>query len=308
LENFINSVVKDIEDPETKLPVWKRARLASRVRGGPDMHPDPDSRTRPDTRIGALGSGSDYTVFIDHLGIASANLGFGGEDEGGGQYHSIYDDFYWYTHFQDTDFVYGRALAQTAGTMVMRMADADVIPYQFADEADTVHNYVAEVKKLADTMRTQIKDRNSDIADGAYTAAADPRKVSVPPAVEPVPQYFNFAPLDQASDDLTAAASDYDKAFTVQAAGTDASVNMELLQTERALTDPAGLPNRPWFENMVYAPGFYTGYGVKTLPAVREAIEQKEWTIVDPQIVRTAAALEREVEVLKTATKMLSGK
>ena len=308
LENFINSVVKDIEDPETKLPVWKRARLASRVRGGPDMHPDPDSRTRPDTRIGALGSGSDYTVFIDHLGIASANLGFGGEDEGGGQYHSIYDDFYWYTHFQDTDFVYGRALAQTAGTLVMRMADADVIPYQFADEADTVHNYVAEVKKLADTMRTQIKDRNSDIADGAYTAAADPRKVSVPPAVEPVPQYFNFAPLDQASDDLTAAASDYDKAFTVQAAGTDASVNMELLQTERALTDPAGLPNRPWFENMVYAPGFYTGYGVKTLPAVREAIEQKEWTIVDPQIVRTAAALEREVEVLKTATKMLSGK
>jgi len=304
LENFINSVVKDVEDPETKMPVWKRARLASAVRGTQEMRPD---RTRTDTRIGALGSGSDYTVFIDHLGIASANLGFGGEDEGGGQYHSVYDDFYWYTHFADTDFVYGRALAQTGGTMVLRMADADVIPYQFADEADTVHTYVTEVKKLADTMRTDIKDRNTNIAEGAYKAAADPKKVSVPPPVEAVPQYFNFAPLDQASDDLTAAASDYDKAFTAHAAGADASVNTELLQTQRALIDPTGLPNRPWFENMIYAPGFYTGYGVKTLPAVREAIEQKEWSTVDAQIARTAAAIEREVDVLKNATKMLAG-
>jgi N-acetylated-alpha-linked acidic dipeptidase len=312
LEAFINSVVKDIEDPETKMPVWKRARLASRVRGaggrGGAPEGPPDSRTRPDTRIGALGSGSDYTVFIDHLGVASANLGYGGEDEGGGQYHSIYDDFYWYTHFQDTDFAYGRALAQTAGTMMLRMADADVIPYQFGDEADTVHNYVTEVKKLADTMRTEIKERNADIAEGAYKAAADPKKVSVPPPVDVVPPYLNFAPLDQASDDLTTAAADYDKAFTAHAAsGNSSAVNTELIQTQRALTDPDGLPNRPWFQNMVYAPGFYTGYGVKTLPAVREAIEQKEWQIVDAQIARTAAAIEREVAVLKAATKTLAG-
>jgi N-acetylated-alpha-linked acidic dipeptidase len=313
LENFVNSVAKDVEDPETKMTVWQRARLAGRLRtGGPGaaaaQEGAADSRTRPDSRIGALGSGSDYTVFIDHLGVASVNLGFGGEDEGGGQYHSIYDDFYWYTHFQDTDFAYGRALAQTAGTMVMRMADADVIPYQFADEADTIHNYVTEVKKLADTLRTQIKERNADIADGAYKAAADPKKVSVPPSVEPVPKYFDFAPLDQALDDMTAAAGEYDKAFTVHAASAGPSVNTELMQTQRALTDPDGLPNRPWFENMIYAPGFYTGYGVKTLPAVREAIEQKEWTIVDAQIARTAAAIEREVDVLKSATKMLTGK
>ena len=223
------------------------------------------------------------------------------------QYHSIYDDFYWYTHFSDTDFVYGRALAQTAGSMMMRMADADVIPYQFTDEADTVHNYVTEVKKLADTMRTQTKERNMNIAEGAYKAAADPKKVSVPPPVEVVPPYLNFAPLDQASDDLTAAAAAYEKAFAAHAASGDSAVNPELMKTERALTDPKGLPNRPWFENMVYAPGFYTGYGVKTLPAVREAIEQKEWPAVDMQIARTADALEREVDVLKAATKMLSG-
>jgi N-acetylated-alpha-linked acidic dipeptidase len=266
-----------------------------------------EARSRPDTRIGALGSGSDYTVFIDHLGIPSANLGYGGEDEGGGQYHSIYDDFYWYTHFSDTDFVYGRALAQTAGTMMMRMADADVLPYQFTDQADTIHNYVTEVKKLADTMRAQTKERNTDLADGVYKAAADPKKVSVPPAVEPLPPYFNFAPLDQASDDLTAAAADYEKAFATRAASGSSTVDAELIKVEHALTDPAGLPNRPWFENMVYAPGFYTGYGVKTLPAVREAIEQKEWAAIDAQIARTSAAIEREVEVLKKATKALAG-
>ncbi|MGA8089340.1 MAG: transferrin receptor-like dimerization domain-containing protein [Terracidiphilus sp.] len=305
LENFINSVAKDIDDPETNMSVWKRARLAARLRGTPESRTE--AKSRPDSRIGALGSGSDYTVFIDHLGVPSADLGYGGEDPGGGQYHSVYDDFYYYTHFQDTTFVYEKALAQTAGSMVMRMADADVLPYQFTDQADTIHTYVTEVKKLADTMRTQIKDRNADLADGVYKAAADPKKTSVPPPVDSVPPYFNFAPLDQASDDLTAAAADYEKAFTAHAATADPKVNALLLATEHALTDPAGLPNRPWFENMIYAPGFFTGYGVKTLPAVREAIEQKQWSAVDPQIARTAAAIERETDKLKEATKALNG-
>jgi N-acetylated-alpha-linked acidic dipeptidase len=305
LENFINSVAKDIDDPETKMSVWKRAHLAARLRGTSESRTE--AKSRPDSRISALGSGSDYTVFIDHLGVPSANLGYGGEDEGGGQYHSVYDDFYYYTHFQDTEFVYERALAQTAGSMMMRMADADVIPFQFTDQADTIHTYVTEVKKLADTMRTQIKDRNADLADGVYKAAADPKKTSVPPPVDSVPPYFNFAPLDQASDDLTAAAADYEKAFTAHAASADPKVNALLLATEHTLTDPTGLPNRPWFENMIYAPGFFTGYGVKTLPAVREAIEQKQWSAVDPQIARTAAAIEREADKLKDATKALNG-
>ena len=305
LENFINSVAKDIDDPETNMSVWKRARLAGRLRGTPESRTE--AKSRPDSRISALGSGSDYTVFIDHLGVPSVNLGYGGEDEGGGQYHSVYDDFYYYTHFADTTFVYEKALAQIAGSMMMRMADADVLPYQFTDQADTIHTYVTEVKKLADTMRTQIKDRNADLADGVYKAAADPKKTSVPPPVDSVPPYFNFAPLDQASDDLTAAAADYEKAFTAHAATADPKVNALLLETEHALTDPTGLPNRPWFENMIYAPGFFTGYGVKTLPAVREAIEQKQWSAVDPQIARTAAAIERETDKLNAATKVLNG-
>jgi N-acetylated-alpha-linked acidic dipeptidase len=305
LENFINDIARDIEDPETKMSVGKRARLAARLHGIPEVRAE--AKTRADARIGALGSGSDFSVFIDHLGIPSVDFMYGGEDEADGQYHSVYDDFYFYTHFLDTDFVYGRALAQTAGTMTMRMADADVMPFQFIDQADTIHNYVIEVKKLADSMRAQIKDRNDDLADGVYKAAADPKKTSVPPPVDIVPPYFNFAPLDQASDDLTAAAADYEKAFATHGASGKTAVNDVLLETERTLTDPAGLPNRPWFQHMVYAPGLYTGYGVKTLPAVREAIEQKQWSVVDPQIARTAAAIEREVENLKAATEVING-
>ena len=304
LENFVDNVTLNIVDPETNFSVSKRGRLAARLDGKPESRAE--AKNRPDTRIEALGSGSDYTVFIDHLGVPSVNLGFGGEDENGGQYHSIYDDFYWYTHFEDTDFVYGRALSQTAGTMIMRMADADILPYQFTDQADTIHGYVTEVKKLADTMRSQIKDRDADLAEGVYKAIADPKKRSVQPPADVVPPYFNFAPLDQASDDLTAAAAEYEKAFAAHADIADPKINAILIATEHALTDPEGLPNRPWFENMIYAPGFFTGYGVKTLPAVREAIEQKQWSAVDQQIARTAAAIEREVDRIKSATRALS--
>ena len=305
LENFVDSVTKDITDPETKMSAYKREHLVAINRATPDNRAE--VRSRADTRMPALGSGSDYTAFIHHLGIASINMGFGGEDQGGGQYHSIYDDFYWFTHFQDTDLSYGKALAQTAGTMMMRMADADVIPFQFSDFADTIKGYSGEVKRLADTMRAQIKERNTQINDGVYTALADPKKTRVAPNVEALPPYFNFAPLDQATDDLTAAASDYDKAFAAKGATAPAALNLQLIQSERVLLDPGGLPNRPWFQNMTYAPGFYTGYGVKTLPAIRETIEQKEYSSVDAQIARTAAAVEREAALLKAATKTLNG-
>jgi N-acetylated-alpha-linked acidic dipeptidase len=305
LESFVNTVTKDIDDPETNMPVWKRQRLVAISRATGEARTE--LRNRPDIRMEALGSGSDYTAFIHHLGIASVNLGYGGEDQGGGQYHSVYDDFYWYTHFQDTDFVYGRALAQTAGTMMMRMADADVIPFQFGDLADTLRTYVTGVKRLTDTMRAEIKERNTEIADGVYKALEDPKKKRIAPTVETLPPYLNFAPLDQAMDDLTTAASDYDKAFTANALKAPAALNLQLIQTERVFLDPAGLPNRPWFQNMMYAPGFYTGYGVKTLPAARETIEQKQWKDADTQIARTAAAVEREATLLKSATQTLAG-
>ncbi len=306
LEDFVNSVMKDIEDPETKMSVWKRVRLADIGRATGERRAE--LKSRPDLRIGALGSGSDYSAFIDHLGVASLNIGYGGEDPGGGQYHSIYDDFYWYTHFEDTDFAYGRALAQIGGTMMMRLADAPVLPFQFTNFADTVHTYIAELKKLASDQRTEIKNRNSEIEEGVYQALMDPKKKMVPPSKEPVPPYLNFAPLDNAADDLTRAAETYEHALTAAGGQASPSVNEKLIQTERLLTDSAGLPNRPWFENLIYAPGYYTGYGVKTIPGVREAIEQKRWAEADQQAIRVSKALQKEADLLEEAAKQIGSK
>jgi N-acetylated-alpha-linked acidic dipeptidase len=304
LENFMNGVMKDVQDPETKLTVWKRSQLRG-IAGGGSADQKREFRTRPDLRIGALGSGSDYTAFIDHLGVASLNLGYGSEGGGGGVYHSIYDDFYWYTHFADTDFVYGRALSQTAGTAVIRLADAQLLPFQFGDFSETVRGYIDELKKLDSDQRAQIEERNREIDEGAFTAAADPRKQYVPPPKDPVPPHLNFAPLENGIDALARSAQKYDAARTKASSSNAQAVNAKLIESERRLTDSAGLPGRPWFRHMIYAPGFYTGYGVKTIPGVREAIEQKRWQEADEQIQRVGAILTREADLLDEATAAL---
>lgn len=296
LEAFVNGVMKDIDDPETKMTIWKRRRLADIAHATGEARAQ--TKSRQDLRISALGSGSDYTVFLDHLGVASLDLAYGGEDAGSGQYHSIYDDFYWYTHFEDTDFAYGRALAQTAGVIMMRLADAEVLPFQFTNFAETIHTYLAEIKKLQADQRMQIEDRDSDVEDGAYQALADPKKKTIPPPKEPLPPYLNFAPLENAADHLTRASAAYEKIFAERSGSIPPDVNAKLIKTERLLTDSAGLPNRPWFKNLIYAPGFYTGYGVKTIPGVREAIENKQWPEADRQIVRAAKVLEAEAGLL----------
>jgi len=289
LENFVNGVMKDVEDPETKMTVWKRRRLTDISRAAADKRGE--IRSRPDLRMAALGSGSDYTVFIDHLGIASLNVGYNGEDEVSGQYHSIYDDFYYYTHYLDTDFAYGRMLAETAGTMMMRLADAEVLPFQFTGLADTIHTYITELKKLATDQRAEIKEQNAEIEDGTFAALMNPKQKMVPPGKEPVPPYINFAPLDNAADELSRAAEGYETALLASGDRVPASLNAKLIQSERLLINAEGLPNRPWFEHLIYAPGFYTGYGVKTIPGVREAIEQKRPAEVEEQMVRVAKAL-----------------
>jgi N-acetylated-alpha-linked acidic dipeptidase len=303
LENFMNGVMKDIDDPETKMTVWKRSQLTGLERAAsPDRKRE--LRSRPDLRISALGSGSDYTAFIDHLGIASLNLGFGGEG-GGGVYHSAYDDFYWYTHFADSDFVYGRALAQTAGTAVIRIADSSVLPFQFGDFADTVRTYLDELKKLSSDQRIQVEELNREIEEGVFKAA-DPHKPLVPPSKKPVPPYLNFAPLENAVDTLAHSAQKYDAARKNAGDANAQAVNAKLIESERRLTDAAGLPGRPWFRHMIYAPGFYTGYGVKTIPGVREAIEQKRWQEADEQIQRVGAILTKEADLIDEATEALN--
>jgi len=311
LERFINGVARDIQDPEKKIPVWKRDQLKA-IADAKTPEDRKEARDRADLRINALGSGSDWTVFLDHLGIASLDLAYGDED-GGGIYHSIYDDFYWYTHFSDTDFSYGRALSQTAGTAVMRLADADLLPYDFTGLADTIHSYLDELQKLLQTKQDDAVERNKELEEGVFTAIADPKKTSVPPPTEEVPPHLNFAPLQNATDALTHSTERYQKALekvsrngelTVSPAVLQA-LNQKLMQGERKLTSPDGLPRRPWFEHLIYAPGAYTGYGVKTIPGVREAIEQKKWKEADEQIARAASALQDEATLIDSAAQEL---
>jgi N-acetylated-alpha-linked acidic dipeptidase len=303
LEGFVNSVARDIEDPETKQPVWKR--MQARTIAGTAPGPRAEVRTRADLRIGALGSGSDYSPFLQHAGIPSLNLGFGGLDESDGIYHSIYDDYYHFTTFLDTDFAYGRALAHTVGTAVIRLAEADVLPFQFTHLADTAQTYVRELQALLKERQDEVRERNRQIEEGIFASVADRRRPLKAPAVEEMPPALNFAPLENAANALTRAADRYRKALESARSKTTAesarAVNLRLIQSERQLTDPAGLPRRPWYRHLLYAPGYYTGYAVKTMPGVREAIEEKNYAEAEAEIVRVARALEREKTLIEAA-------
>ena len=308
LEKFINEVARDIVDPETQLSVWKRKQLRLIAQADSPKQRE-EARNRSDWRIAALGSGSDYTVFIHHLGVASLNLGYSGEGDSGGVYHSIYDDFYWYTHFSDTDFVYGRALAQTIGTAVMRLADAELLPFDFTNLADTIRMYTEELKNLLKEKQEEIRERNRQIEEGVFSATVDPRERFVPPSMEEVPPHLNFAPLSNGVDALTRAAERYRKALSeaqedggsALASGSLRSLNAKLMESERRLTSPEGLPGRDWFRHMIYAPGIYTGYSVKTIPGVREGIELKKWAEADRQLIRVGQILLDEAELIESA-------
>jgi N-acetylated-alpha-linked acidic dipeptidase len=313
LEQFVNQVARDIEDPETKMTVWRRAQL-TKIAKSKSAEDRNELRQRADLRIDALGSGTDYTAFLDHLGIATLDLEYGEEDESG-IYHSVYDDFYWYTHFSDTDFVYGRALAETAGTSVMRLADAEVLPFDFVDFADTVGMYVKNLEKLLADKQEEVRERNQELDEGLFQASFDPRRPTVPPAREEVPPHLNFAPMQNAVDSVTASAKHYQQALSEMQAslGDDVvgvklgALNRELIESERRLTNADGLPRRPWYKHLLYAPGVYTGYGVKTVPGVREGIEQKNYAEAEQEIVRVAQVLEDESAVIEAAARQLEG-
>jgi N-acetylated-alpha-linked acidic dipeptidase len=305
LEHLLNEVARDIEDPETKIPVWKRSQAHALV-GASSAEERKAIRGRADLRIGALGSGSDYTAFIDHLGVASLNLGYDGEDDSAGIYHSIYDDFYWYTHFSDSDFVYGRALAQTVGLLVLRLADAELLPFEFGDFADTVQEYTKDLKKLLQSRQEEIAERNREVDEGVFRATSDPRRPTLAPPKEAVPPHLNFAPLENALVALQQSAERYGKARAATEAraiprDVVSRVNALLIKSERVLLSPEGLPRRPWYRHLLNAPGVYAGYGAKTMPGAREAIELKRYSEADPEIARIAKALQDEAALLDSA-------
>jgi N-acetylated-alpha-linked acidic dipeptidase len=297
LQHLINDVTHDIQDPEKHISVQQRARL-QRIARAPNAEERAEIRKSNDVRINALGFGSDYTAFIDHAGISALNIGYGGENDADA-YHSVYDDFYWYTKFVDTDFSYGRALAQTGGTAVMRLADADVIPYEYNAEAETIGRYVKDLEKLLKDKQDEITERNLELKEGVFTATADPRKTSVPPPAKPVPPFMNFAPLKNGVEAIKKSAERYQSAFAKWQTGetdlppqTAAALNAELIKIQRTFLTEKGLPERPWFKHQVYAPGAYTGYGAKPIAAVREYMDQEKWKEADAEVPIVGQVLE----------------
>lgn len=298
LQSFISDVARDIQDPETKMSVFQRSHLNS-IAKAKDAEERKDLRGRNDIIVEALGSGSDYTPFQDYAGISTLNVEFGDEDDGT-QYHSIYDDFYWYTHFVDTDFVYGKALAQTIGTAMMRLADSDLIPVDYSPQAEAIGKYEAELEKLLKDKQDEFTERNLELQEGVFKATNDPRRPTMPPPGETVPPYMNFAPMKNAIELLKKSSERYSKALSGwQAKGSPALpagkvelVNADLLRIPRLFLDEKGLPERPWFKNQIYAPGAYTGYGAKPIAAVREYMDEKKWKEADAVIPGVARVIE----------------
>lgn len=309
LETLVNQVAREVQDPLKKVSVAERLQASQIFNGSPEDRKE--VRDRRAFRIYPLGSGSDYTPFLQHLGIASLNIGFGGEEEYG-QYHSIYDTVAHYERFMDPTYEYGVALARTVGRLVLRLADADVLPFETGRFTSTVSRYVDEVSRLADTMREETAERNRRVEDRIFWAVDNPAGTWVQPkAQEPVP-YLNFAPLRNAVATLEASTRAYERALEratadgkALPADTQKRLDAILMNLERALTRKEGLPRRPWYVHHIYAPGFYTGYGVKTLPGVREAIEERQWKEAGEQIEVTAGVIQSFAREVDRATALL---
>jgi N-acetylated-alpha-linked acidic dipeptidase len=319
LQRLLNEVAAGVPDAETDSSVLARLRAKLRV----DAYSGGNEQARKlasaaasgaDIPLTALGSGSDYTPFLQHLGIASVDLGFGGEGENAGVYHSQYDTFEHYERFGDPKFVFGVALAQTVGHLMLRMADSDVLPLQFTGEAETMDGYVHELHQLADERREHAQHLAELRQSHAFELASDPARPLGAPAVESEVPFLDFAPLDNASAHLKRAARAYDEAYAEAAAkgfALNAAREQQLDDTLRALeqtlASDQGLPGRPWFRHLIYAPGVYTGYGAKTMPGVREAIEDHRFDEATQYVQLTARALEHYAERVEAATALLRG-
>ena len=305
LEKFVNEVASEVLDPVQDVSLQDRNRARLRVSGNKDAE-------RDDLRIYPLGSGSDYTAFIHHAGVPALNVGFGGES-GGGSYHSIFDSYDHYKRFSDGDFKYGTTLAKVNGRLVLRLSEADILPFRFTNMVENIGTFIESNKKLAEEVAKKTELRNKLLDQNAFTIAGNPKKTYLPPKrLDAVPD-FNFNPLDAAFDRLQVSAWNYEKTLSSLVKGSlsaehKSEINKLLKDVEQAMTRAEGLPRREWFKNMIYAPGFYTGYGVKTLPGIREGLEERNWDEVHIYIDEVAKALDRAAAKINNATNILGAK
>lgn len=315
-QHLVNEIADDVIDPETNVSIGQRLRAKIRVAAldpGANEHLKAEAKLAAepgkDLAIEAIGSGSDFSAFLNHLGVPSLDLGFGEEGESRGVYHSRYDTFEHHSRFVDPGFIYDALLAKTIGRMVMRVADCD-LPFQRAgDLADAIAEDLDQVKKLADQKREEAETQAKLLRDRAFQLAADPTKSSgLPAALERVP-HIEFAVLEDAVDRLKRSAKAYDDALSKNGASLSGTrlvrLQVLMLNIDQTLAPDVGLPGRPWYKNLVYAPGRFTGYGAKTLPGVREAIEDRRWADADRYAKLTADALNAYSDRLDQATAVL---
>ena len=319
LQRFTNEVAQSVQDPEKQVSVRERLKariLVNGYKGGAEAQKAAAKKIADggDPPLSALGSGSDFTPFLQHLGLTTLALSYGGEDDESGSYHSNYDSFDHYVRFGDPTFAYGVAEAQTVGRAVLRFADADVLPLRFGDLAATIHEYVQELHKLADDKRKNGEELARLLDRKAFELADDPARPIAPPQREVETPYLDFSPLDNALVRLQKSAKAYDAAYdavfgaaTPLSAAQRAQVNDALRGLEQTLLNEQGLPGREWYKHLLYAPGLFTGYGVKTVPGVREAIEGNRWDEANRYALITAKALENYCERLERAAAALSG-
>ena len=302
LQKLVNDVAADVTDPQTGISIAERRKANDVVHASNDK--DKKELLASHTmKIDALGSGSDFSSFMQHLGIPCLDLGFGGES-GGGEYHSVYDSYDMFKRFKDPGMVYEVVLAKTAGRLTLRLANADALPFHFGDFYSNVNDYTTELTKLMDEMRTSTEVNNELIKNRYYQQASDPTKKYVPPVSKDAVPYLDFAPIQNALASLKTSTEQYEAAIP-SATQLDAAslnkINTLLYQTEQKLLLENGLPNRPWYKHSVYAPGYFTGYGVKTLPGIREAIENRDWKLAQQQIEeasKTLTAYSKQIDVV----------
>jgi N-acetylated-alpha-linked acidic dipeptidase len=295
---LMTDISKSIQDPQTGVTIFERQR-ANRATEATTTAAKKEILNSTTYPLGAMGSGSDYSSFIQHVGVPSLNIGFGGENEGG-EYHSIYDSYDHYSKYKDPGFAYGVTLAQTAGRAALRLSEADALPFDFTALHKTVKGYITELMNNVEQMREKVKVENELVNTKAYAVAADPTEgLKLPTTVEDVP-YVDFAPILNALTRLEKAAQQVEQIKANADAQKLAAINAKIYAAEQSLLMTNGLPRRPWYKHSLYAPGFYTGYGVKTIPGVREAIEQKDWSETKTQIGEVAAAVNRLATYLET--------
>jgi N-acetylated-alpha-linked acidic dipeptidase len=317
-QHFVNQVAADVKDPETGVSVRDRLRARLTVTAA---EPGANEQAKTagkiasdptkDLPIAPLGSGSDYSAFLQHLGVPSIDFGYGGEGESGGVYHSLYDDYEHHSRFVDPGFVYDATLAKTVGRAVMRLADADLPVQRYGDFADTVATYLDEVKKLADTKRDEARAQARLLGTNAYVLAADPTKPHAAPTPLAASPPMTWTALDGAVAKLKASAAAFDTALAAKGQGLSeaqrAKLNTVIRPLDQVLLRPEGLPGRPWYMNMVYAPGRFTGYGAKTLPGVREALEERRFDDAQKYVGVTGQALDAYAAELDKATAIVNG-